>query len=61
MVLGAHNLEAEDGSEQVFNVSKIISNPTYNPKTYNGDLMLLKVSRAIYSKSFIFSSLIQKG
>lgn len=47
VVLSAHNLAAEDGSEQVFNVSRIISNPAYNLKTYNGDIMLLKVSRLV--------------
>uniref|UniRef100_A0A4W4DWN0 trypsin n=1 Tax=Electrophorus electricus TaxID=8005 RepID=A0A4W4DWN0_ELEEL len=42
VVLSAHNLVSSDGSEQVFNVSKIIYYPTYNPKTYNNDIMLLK-------------------
>ncbi|XP_062871045.1 trypsin I-P1-like [Trichomycterus rosablanca] len=53
VVLSAHNLAAEDGSEQVFNVSKIIYNPTYNLKTYNGDIMLLKLSRPAVLNSYV--------
>ncbi|KAF5897291.1 trypsin-3-like, partial [Clarias magur] len=46
VVLSAHNLDAEDKTEQVFNVSKIISQPMYNPRTYDSDIMLLKLSQA---------------
>ena len=46
VVLSEHNLAVEDGYEQVYNVSRIVLNPTYNSKTYNGDIMLLKVSTA---------------
>ncbi|KAI4894365.1 hypothetical protein NFI96_022192, partial [Prochilodus magdalenae] len=42
VVLSEHNLAVEEGFEQVFNVSRIVLNPSYNSKTYNGDIMLLK-------------------
>ncbi|KAG7323354.1 hypothetical protein KOW79_013056 [Hemibagrus wyckioides] len=53
VVLSGHNLVAEDGSEQVLNVSKIIANPTYNPKTYNGDVMLLKLSQPAVLNAYV--------
>uniref|UniRef100_A0A4W4DWW8 trypsin n=1 Tax=Electrophorus electricus TaxID=8005 RepID=A0A4W4DWW8_ELEEL len=53
VVLSAHNLVSSDGSEQVFNVSKIIYYPTYNPKTYNNDIMLLKLSRMAVLNAYV--------
>lgn len=46
VVLGEHSLVVEDGFEQVYNVSRIVTILTYSSKTYNNDIMLLKVSRA---------------
>ncbi|KAL7864195.1 hypothetical protein AOLI_G00156150 [Acnodon oligacanthus] len=53
VVLSEHNLAVEDGYEQVYNVSRIVLNPTYNPKTYNGDIMLLKLSRPVLLNTYV--------
>lgn len=44
VVLSEHNLAKEEGVEQVLNVSKIYSHFAYNPKTFNNDILLIKVS-----------------
>ncbi|XP_070695550.1 trypsin-3 [Pempheris klunzingeri] len=44
VVLSEHNLEQTEGYEQVFNVSKIYVH-NYNFKTFNNDIMLIKLSR----------------
>lgn len=46
VVLSEHNLEETEGFEQVFNVSKIYVN-NYTYKTYDNDIMLIKVSRNV--------------
>lgn len=46
VVLSEHNLEVTEGFEQVFNVSKIYVH-NYNYKTYDNDIMLIKVSRNV--------------
>nr|XP_046253877.1 trypsin I-P1-like [Scatophagus argus] len=43
VVLSEHNLEKEEGYEQVFNVSKIFVH-NFNYKTFNNDIMLIKLS-----------------
>ncbi|XP_044068696.1 trypsin I-P1-like isoform X1 [Siniperca chuatsi] len=43
VVLSEHNLETTEGFEQVFNVSKIYVH-SYNYKTFNNDIMLIKLS-----------------
>ncbi len=43
IVLSEHNLKKTEGFEQVFNVSKIFVH-NYNYKTFNSDIMLIKVS-----------------
>ena len=43
VVLSEHNLDKEEGYEQVFNVSKIFVH-NYNYRSFNNDIMLLKVS-----------------
>ncbi|XP_076840030.1 trypsin I-P1 [Brachyhypopomus gauderio] len=53
VVLSAHNLVSADGSEQVFGVSKIVSYPTYNPKTFNNDIMLLKLSQPATLNAYV--------
>lgn len=44
MVLGEHNLSIKEGVEQVFNVSKVLVYYLYNYRTFDSDIMLLKVS-----------------
>ncbi|CAJ1084518.1 trypsin-3 [Xyrichtys novacula] len=44
VVLSEHNLKKNEGFEQVFNVSDIYVH-SYNSKTFNNDIMLLKLSR----------------
>ncbi len=44
VVLSEHNLETTEGFEQVFNVSRIYVH-NYNYRTFNNDIMLIKVSR----------------
>ncbi|XP_034551339.1 trypsin-3 [Notolabrus celidotus] len=44
VVLSEHNLKVNEGFEQVFNVSEIYVHG-YNRKTFNNDIMLLKLSR----------------
>ncbi len=43
VVLSEHNLAVEEGFEQVFNVSRVSSHFAYNPKTFNNDILLVKV------------------
>lgn len=42
VVLSEHNLDINEGFEQVFNVSKIIMH-NFNYRTFNNDIMLIKV------------------
>ncbi|XP_008291365.1 trypsin [Stegastes partitus] len=44
VVLGEHNMNIEEGYEQIFNVSRIYVH-NYNYKTFNNDIMLIKLSR----------------
>ncbi|XP_072569705.1 trypsin-like isoform X1 [Paramormyrops kingsleyae] len=45
VVLGEHNLYVAEGFEQEFNVSKIFIHNNYNYKTFNNDIMLIKLSQ----------------
>ncbi|XP_066528238.1 trypsin I-P1-like [Hoplias malabaricus] len=53
VVLSEHNLAVEDGFEQVYNVSRVITHPSFDSKTYNGDAMLLKLSRPAMLNAFV--------
>lgn len=44
VVLSEHNLETEEGFEQVYNVSKIYVH-NFNYKTFDNDIMLIQVGR----------------
>ncbi|KAJ8016916.1 hypothetical protein DPEC_G00012310 [Dallia pectoralis] len=44
VILSEHNLAVDEGFEQVINVSKIIVHFNYNYKTFNNDIMLIKLS-----------------
>lgn len=43
VVLSEHNLAVEEGFEQVLDVSRVYSHFAYNPKTFNNDILLVKV------------------
>ncbi|XP_076851200.1 trypsin-3-like [Brachyhypopomus gauderio] len=45
VVLGAHDLTANEATEQVFNVTKTVVYYMYNYRTLDGDIMLLKFDR----------------
>lgn len=44
VVLSEHDFSKKEGYEQVFNVSKVLVNYLYNYRTFDNDIMLLKVS-----------------
>ncbi|XP_055458113.1 cationic trypsin-3 [Psammomys obesus] len=41
--LGEHNIDALEGGEQFIDAAKIIRHPKYNSKTYDNDIMLIKL------------------
>uniref|UniRef100_A0A671NE15 trypsin n=1 Tax=Sinocyclocheilus anshuiensis TaxID=1608454 RepID=A0A671NE15_9TELE len=45
MVLSEHNLSSKEGVEQVFNVSKVLVNYMYSYRTFDSDIMLLKLEK----------------
>ncbi|KAI1897136.1 hypothetical protein AGOR_G00080080 [Albula goreensis] len=45
IVLSEHSLVEEEGFEQVFNISKIVVYYNYNYRTFNNDIMLLRLDR----------------
>lgn len=47
VVLSEHNLMVEEGFEQIHNVSRVYSHFAYNPKTFNNDILLIKVGNII--------------
>ncbi|XP_071377924.1 trypsin I-P1 [Centroberyx affinis] len=52
VVLSEHNLSVEEGFEQVFNVSKIFVH-SYNYKTFNNDIMLIKLSEPATLNAYV--------
>lgn len=44
VVLSEHDLSKKEGFEQVFNVSRVLVYYMYNYRTFDSDIMLLKVS-----------------
>ncbi|XP_048857987.1 granzyme K-like [Brienomyrus brachyistius] len=47
VVLSEHSFSKEEGFEQELNVSKIFVHFNYNYKTFNNDIMLIKVRKSI--------------
>ncbi|KAJ8782884.1 hypothetical protein J1605_009492 [Eschrichtius robustus] len=43
--LGAHNIDVLEGNEQFISAAKIIVHPSYDKKTLNNDIMLIKLSQ----------------
>ncbi|XP_040596615.1 granzyme F-like isoform X3 [Mesocricetus auratus] len=42
VTLGAHNIKAQEETQQIIPVAKAIPHPAYNPMDYTNDIMLLK-------------------
>ncbi|XP_036389773.1 trypsin I-P1-like [Megalops cyprinoides] len=53
VVLGEHNLMEEEGFEQEFNVSKIFVYYNYNYRTFNNDIMLVKLDRPAQLNAYV--------
>ncbi|XP_052587934.1 granzyme G-like [Peromyscus californicus insignis] len=52
VILGAHNIKAQEDTQQIIPVAKAISHPDYNPNDHSNDIMLLKLQRkAIRTKA----------
>lgn len=49
VVLSEHSLATEEGFEQVFDVDRIFVHYNYNYRTFNNDIMLIKVMDSHYS------------
>jgi hypothetical protein len=46
VTLGAHNLRAQEETQQIIPVNKALPHPDYNPLDHTNDIMLLKVRPA---------------
>ncbi|XP_070950444.1 putative trypsin-6 [Macaca nemestrina] len=44
VILGEHNIEVLEGTEQFINAAKIIRHPKYNRNTLSNDILLIKLS-----------------
>lgn len=55
--LGEHNIDVLEGGEQFIDAAKIVRHPKYNKKTYDNDIMLIKLksSAALNSRVSIVS------
>ncbi|KAJ3585970.1 hypothetical protein NHX12_012373 [Muraenolepis orangiensis] len=60
VVLSEHNLEQQEGFEQIFNVSKIFVH-NYNFRSFNNDIMLIKLSRPAIVNANVQPALIQQS
>jgi len=47
VVLSEHSLAVEEGFEQVYNASRVYSHFAYNPRTFNNDILLIKVRNIV--------------
>ncbi|XP_050999334.1 granzyme E-like [Acomys russatus] len=45
VTLGAHNITAQEQTQQIIRVTRAIPHPDYNPKEDSNDIMLLKLER----------------
>lgn len=53
VVLSEHNLAVEEGFEQVYSALRVYSHFAYNPKTFNNDIMLIKVRNTIIGANLL--------
>ncbi|XP_076022343.1 trypsin-3 [Genypterus blacodes] len=57
VVLSEHNIIKDEGFEQVFNVSRIFLN-RYNYKTFNNDIMLMRLDRPANLNAYVAPALL---
>ncbi|TRZ01807.1 hypothetical protein DNTS_026163 [Danionella cerebrum] len=53
VVLSEHNLSIKEGVEQVFNVSKVLVYYMYNYRTFDSDIMLLKLEKPAELNAYV--------
>uniref|UniRef100_A0A672HTN2 trypsin n=1 Tax=Salarias fasciatus TaxID=181472 RepID=A0A672HTN2_SALFA len=51
--LGEHNIFEPDGTEQHIMSAEFIRHPDYNPRTQDGDIMLIRLSRPAVLNSYV--------
>nr|XP_033779884.1 trypsin-like [Geotrypetes seraphini] len=51
--LGEHNIEASEGTEQFIDSAKVIRHASYNSRTLDNDIMLVKLSRAATLNAYV--------
>ncbi|KAM4704531.1 trypsin-like [Rhinophrynus dorsalis] len=51
--LGEHNIAASEGTEQFINSAKVIRHSSYNSRTLDNDIMLIKLSSAATLNSYV--------
>jgi len=61
VVGGEHNLEKEEGSEQIRDIAETIVHPNYNTETNQNDIALLKLSTPLRFDSFVQSACLPKS
>lgn len=52
VIVGEHNLYIDEGSEQIFNVSKTHIHSRYSPETFENDIALIKLEKPIHFNNF---------
>ncbi|XP_051947909.1 trypsin I-P1-like [Xyrauchen texanus] len=52
-VLSEHSLAVEEKFEQVLNVSRIYTHYAYNPRTFNNDIMLIKLNVPVQLNGYV--------
>uniref|UniRef100_A0A4W3J0E0 Coagulation factor X-like n=1 Tax=Callorhinchus milii TaxID=7868 RepID=A0A4W3J0E0_CALMI len=52
VIVGEHNLYIDEGSEQIFNVSKTHIHSRYSPETFENDIALIKLEEPINFNNF---------
>ncbi|KAM4704528.1 trypsin-like [Rhinophrynus dorsalis] len=51
--LGEHNIAVSEGTEQFINSAKVIRHPSYNSRTTDNDIMLIKLASAATLNSYV--------
>ncbi|XP_075071861.1 trypsin-like [Mixophyes fleayi] len=51
--LGEHNIATTEGSEQFINSAKVISHPSYNSRTIDNDIMMIKLASSATINSYV--------
>jgi len=61
VVLSEHSLAVEEGFEQVYNASRVYNHFAYNPRTFNNDILLIKVRNIVTNTRNCFIYKYSKG